>query len=162
MNNNRNLWIAVIVVAIIAVIGVFSPQVAKTFGSITTNLPSIGLADLSVGSTCGDGYTTCNGTDITGLIATSCNLIGTDGSQAASTTVAYDCAVTNLTSSYKVIAQLASSTGASASNPAYVITAAKASSTAGYATVLLRNMNDTASVPSANNIGSSTSIWAYK
>lgn len=100
-----------------------------------------------------------SGTALTNVVGTACDLIGTNGSQAATSTVAYDCAVAGVTSSDRVIAQLATSTPVGASS-AWWISAAKASTTAGFVTVLLSH-NGPAAVPSATNVGSSTSVWAF-
>lgn len=98
-----------------------------------------------------------NGSAISELKATTCNLIGTNASQAASTTVAYDCAVTGVASGDVVMAMLASSTPSTLTY-GWDIRAAKASSTAGYVTVLLYN-GGIAAVPSVSSVGSSTNIW---
>ena len=164
MKTLKNNWVALVAV-VIAILGLFFGGSTTTVvkpGAITTNLPSFGLASLAVGSACGDAFTTCNGTELTGLVAGSCNLIGTNASQAASSTKAYDCAVTNMTSSYKVMAILASSTApVTAGIGPWSIDAAKASTTAGYVTVLLHNYGASA-VPSATGVGSSTVIWGFK
>jgi hypothetical protein len=100
-----------------------------------------------------------NGSTFAELKATTCDLIGSNASQAASTTVAYDCAVTGIASGDVVLAQLASSTPGSASQAgSWEIQAAKASTTAGYVTVLLKN-NGAAAVPSVTGVGSSTNLW---
>lgn len=98
--------------------------------------------------------------EITAATLASCNLIGTDVSLAASSTAAYDCAVTGITSSFNVVAMLASTTPRGGSS-SWEITGAKASTTAGYATVLLTN-NGPAQVPSLTAVGSSTVIWAFR
>lgn len=90
------------------------------------------------------------------VIATQCNIIGANVSQAASSSAAYDCAVTGVTSTDFVIAQLASSTVVSGGNY-FSVTSAKASTTAGFATLVLWN-NGTASSPAARGVGSSTPI----
>ena len=95
-----------------------------------------------------------NGSTIAELKATTCDLIGTDASHAASTTIPYDCAITGIASGDVVIAQLATTTSA-LSGTYWDIVAAKASTTAGYITVLLYN-NGASAVPSATAVGSST------
>jgi hypothetical protein len=100
------------------------------------------------------------GTEIAHAGFAACNLIGTDSSLAASTTAAYDCAITGITSTDKVIALLASTTPRGGSS-SWEITAAKASTTAGYATVLLTN-NGPAATPSVTSVGSSTAVWFFR
>lgn len=99
-----------------------------------------------------------NGATMTELKATTCNLIGTNGSHTASTTVAYDCAVTGVASGDVVLAQLASSTPVGGGAFGWDIRGAIASTTAGYVTVLLYNGGPSV-VPSATSVGSSTQIW---
>lgn len=103
-----------------------------------------------------------SGTTFAKQIGTTCNLIGTDGSQTASTSKAYDCAVTGVTASDIVFAQLATTTTATINCPGWWITAAKASSTAGFVTVILANSACGAAVPSVTSVGSSTKIWAFQ
>lgn len=98
------------------------------------------------------------GSVISELRATTCNLIGTDGSQAASSTAAYDCAVTGIASGDVVMAQLNRAT-AFGTNIGWTIHASKASTTAGYVTVILGNWSGVAAVPSVTAVGSTTQIW---
>ena len=98
-----------------------------------------------------------NGSTITELQATTCALIGTDASQAASSTVAYDCAVTGVASGDVVMAQLATSTPRAGVGH-WNIVGSKASTTAGFVTVMLFN-HGAAAVPSVTAVGSSTQIW---
>jgi hypothetical protein len=100
-----------------------------------------------------------NGATFAELKATTCNLIGTDGSQTASTTVAYDCAITGIASGDVVLAQLATTTVYVGGSAGWLITASKASTTSGYITVLLSNLTGSNRVPSASNVGSSTNVW---
>lgn len=95
-----------------------------------------------------------NGTQIAQVLKGTCNLIGTNASQAASSTLAYDCAVTGVKSGDTVFAQLASSTPVGGA-AGWSISATLASSTNGYITVLLVNRG-VAAVPSATHVGSST------
>lgn len=95
------------------------------------------------------------GSEVKNLLKGTCALIGSDVSQTGTSTKAYDCAVTGVVSGDIVHAQLATSTPFSASRN-WAITAAQASSTSGFITVLLTNLGQTA-VPSASAVGSSTS-----
>ncbi len=105
-----------------------------------------------------------NGTSMNQVIHGSCTLIGggasptppsgIDASQTASTTAPYDCAVTGVVSGDIVLAQFSTSTPMYVSG--WVIEGAKASTTAGYITVLVANLTGIARVPSASGVGSST------
>lgn len=106
-----------------------------------------------------------SGTTFNSLVGTTCNLIGSDASQVASSSKVYDCAVTGVTSSSIVIAQLATSTtvyGPSAGCPGWFIAGSKASSTAGFVTVSLVNDSCAAAVPSVTGVGSSTAVWTFR
>lgn len=101
-----------------------------------------------------------------GLIGTTCNLIGSDVTVTASTSRAFDCAVTGVTSSFSTMAQLATSTGSGVACSqgtanCWSIIGSKASSTAGFVTVVLLNQGPSA-IPSVTAVGSSTVIWAFK
>lgn len=100
------------------------------------------------------------GATFSNIVGTSCNLVGMDASQSASTTVAYDCAVTGVTSSSIVLAQLASSTPVGAKSY-WSIIGSKASTTAGFVTVLVYN-NGASAIPSVSSVGSSTAIWTWR
>ncbi len=170
--SNRNLWIALVVVAIIAIGGCFYPQVQKAVSHIglagETNYNTLGVTGLKVGASCGDsfGSSTAAGCRPTAhLIVGTCALLGLDVSQAASTTVPYDCAVTGVTSSDNVIASFSTTTAVSvgwAGQPSWLISGAKASSTAGFITIGLTNLSGAAKVPSATNIGSTTQYVIFQ
>lgn len=169
---NKKLIIGVIVAAIVIVAGLalYSKTHSGKFGAVTgeSNLNTLGVTGLKVGANCGDSFSSsaangCQST--THLIAKTCNLIGTDSSQTASTTKAYDCAITGVTSSDNIIALLATSSpvgGVSSGTIGWNIAAADASTTAGFVTVLLSNLTGANAVPSANGIGSSTSVLIFQ
>jgi hypothetical protein len=158
MNFKQNLVGAIAVIAlVIAVIGVFTPRQSSVVGAVAnTNFTGLGTTQLQVGTGCDNSFGTCNGTAIAQVLKGTCNLIGSDSSQAATTTVAYDCAVTNAQSGDTVFAQLASTTPALGGSMGWVIVATKASSTSGYITVMLTNMSGASRVPSVTSVGSST------
>lgn len=107
----------------------------------------------------GDGLKVgSNGSTLAEMKVVSCDLIGSNGSHAASTTKPYDCAITGITSSDVAFAQLATSTAIGSGSLGWAIVASKASTTAGYVTVLLANFTGAAAVPSATSVGSSTSV----
>lgn len=134
----------------------YSPYVNQN-GGISSALPiqttsTVTAADISVGT---------SGTNFTGLVGGSCNLTGMDASQAATTSRAYSCTgITGLTSSFKVIASLSTSTPAALAG--WHIVGAKASTTAGAADIVIANLTGAAAVPSATSVGSSTSIFGFK
>lgn len=172
MNKTIILWIVGIIASIALVLSIGNAvggnsQPVQTiekqaFGGVT-NFDTLAGNGFKVGSGCNDSNATCAGTTFTGFVGSTCNLIGTDASQAATSTVAYDCAVTNLTSSFSVIAQLATTTSVVAGKTAgWLISASGASTTAGFATVLVTNLTGAAAVPSVTAVGSSTKIWAFK
>lgn len=162
------------VALVIAIIGCFLPVLPggkSVFGNVTgeTNYNVLGVSGLKIGSNCNSSFssTAANGCkSTTHFIATSCNLIGTDASQAASTTLAYDCAVTGVTSSDTVIAQLSTTTQNSVidnnttAGP-WAIYSAKASTTAGFVTVRLHN-GGLAAIPSVSSVGSSTAVLIFQ
>jgi hypothetical protein len=98
-----------------------------------------------------------SGTTHTQVIATTCNLIGTNGSQNATTSAAYDCAVTGVTPGDLVFGSLNSATGAT-NNGRWAIASTKASTTAGYVTFVVVNNTGAAAVPSTSSVGSSTQV----
>lgn len=97
-----------------------------------------------------------NGGTIGEMRAVQCDLIA-NVSITASTSAPVDCAVTGVASGDAVFAQL-STTSQNATNRQWLITSAKASSTAGYVTVMLWNGTGANAVPSATAVGSSTNV----
>lgn len=127
--------------------GTFQADGATIFNGAVTNSSSV---------TIGTGNTA-----FTGLVGGTCNLTGMNASQGASTTKAYSCTgITGLTSSFKVIASLASSTP-STTDTVWSIVSAKASTTAGAADIVIYH-GGVAAVPSVTSVGSSTVIFGFK
>ena len=165
---NKKIYLGLALVALIAIGGYFYPQIQNRLGVAgETNYNSFGVIGLKVGSNCGDSFssTAANGCkSTTHFIATTCDLIGVEATHAASTTKPYDCAVTGVTSSDVVTAQLATSTpsgGLETGELGFSIVGAKASSTAGYITIFIANFGDSNSLGS-NKIGSSTAILIWQ
>lgn len=98
-----------------------------------------------------------SGTTQSQQISTTCSLIG-PVSQAASTTVAYDCAVAGVQAGDRINAQFASSTQAFG---AWLITTARASTTANFVTLGVVNNTGIAATPNFGSVGSTT-IWAVR
>lgn len=81
MNNNKSIYGAIAITFIVAVLALFLGLGHSATGklgavSVTTNLPSLGVAQLAVGSGCDQQYTTCTGLSIdsSGNITTSGNI----------------------------------------------------------------------------------------
>ena len=131
--------------------------VAITFGSAsfaTDNLwrqsgqtitPANQSYDVQLGS---------NGTPLALVKTGTCNFVGMDSSQTATTTVAYDCAVTGVQAGDVVI--LGRATTTPTTNLGFPIVGANASSTSGYITALFENLTGGDVVPSSIKVGSST------
>ena len=118
---------------------------SNTGGLVTTGASTVKIGD--------------NGSSFAELKATTCNPVGMDGSQTASTTAMYDCAVTGIASGDVVLAQFATSTKMVGGTLGWWIVSAKASTTAGWVTLQVANGTGGNAVPSATNVASSTNIW---
>lgn len=114
-------------------------------GSIATT------GTLSVGS---------SGTTITQIVAGTCDLVGMDATQNASTTRSYDCAVAGVVNDDKVFVQLSTTTPST--NLGWRVNGASASTTSGYITISLMNLTGGNVTPSASRVGSSTSYVIYR
>lgn len=156
-SNNNGLWVGLIAVAILALGGYFFPQIQTLAGSVGTRFPH----GLAVGTTASvtDGKLTVgnSGSALGNVIFGNCTLTVQTGTIAASTTAPYDCAVTGATAASTVLAALSTTTayGATQVSGFYAVSA-KASTTAGFITVLLFNGTGTANNPSTAGYASST------
>lgn len=159
---NSKLTIGLVIAILIAVIALFTPVASKVTPKLGQILDTF-TGDYFNATTAFqlNGVNVLTSTSGTGFVSGSCNLIGTDVSQAASSTAAYDCAISGVTSSHKAVAQLKRAT-AFGTNIGWTIHASQASTTAGYVTVILGNWSGTAAVPSVTAVGSSTAVWAFK
>ena len=97
-----------------------------------------------------------NGTTLTGLLAGTCDLIGMDVSQTATTSAAYDCAVTGAAAGDIVLATMSTSSPTAHVFHGWRILGVNASSTAGFITLHIWNGTGANAVPSATGVGSST------
>lgn len=147
MNSIGKLWVALIAVAILAIGGYIYPQIAGQKAGGVTNYDELDATAVKVGG--------ANGSRIGPIIAGQAALIGSNASQAASSTVAYDIAVTGVVAGDTVYVQLASSTPQTANQTYWTIIGSKASTTAGFITTLLWN-NGPAASPSVSGVGSTT------
>lgn len=100
-------------------------------------------------------------TNIGDIKVGTCNLLGMDASQAASSTASYDCAVTGVVSGDLVFAAL-STTTSNTSVLNWAVTASKASTTAGFITLRVSNFSGAAVAPSISAVGSSTQYIVVK
>jgi hypothetical protein len=91
MNNSKIIWSAVVVVAIIAIIGTLTPFRQQLAGAINTAFTNIGVTQLSVGTGCGDSNTSCNGTAVNRLNIGTCYIAPYAATISASSTVSVDC-----------------------------------------------------------------------
>jgi hypothetical protein len=163
--NNKFIWGAIAVVFIVAVIALFTGNkvVNVPVLSGTTNYDTISATGLQIGTGCADGFGSCKGTTITQILKGTCTLLGTAVAQSASTTVPYDCAVTNAVSGDTVLMQFATSTRGSETQTQWVIIGAKASTTAGYVTAEIRNLGaDTATLGATGQLASTTSYLIFR
>lgn len=160
----QNSGVIAVIALIIAIIGVYTPQGQSFLGAVTgeTNYNTIGGTGIKVGSNCGDSFTStaANGCkETTHLIATTCSLILTGVPQAATTTKAYDCAITGITSSDTVTLAQLSTTTINGANQLFNIAGSKASTTAGFLTVILENESGGSLDPNALGIGGTVSVF---
>ncbi len=165
IKNNAVALVAVII-ALCALLGFGHTAVTSLFGSVScsdTTCLTGGLRILT-GVFESDGTFTLASTTPTqtSMSIQSCNLVGMNGSQPATSTKAYDCAVTGVIPTDNVFAFLSTSTpvitAATNAGLGWTITAADASSTAGFVTVLVYYGSGGAAVPSVTSVGSSTQI----
>lgn len=129
MNSIKYLWIGLVVVAIIAILGLFVYSDAPTpsFGGVT-NYDEVDMSAMKVGPS--------TATRLSNLQFGTCSLIAGSYTVAASTTVAMDCAITGVVSTDGVFAQFATST---INGGGWSIRGASASSTAGFVTISVVN-----------------------
>ena len=148
----KTVVISVATAAVVAALGfwlVGSNQSADTELGLTRFPHGIRAAITATTLTVGT-----SGTSMSQVLSGNCTLIGTDASVTASTTKAFDCAVSNVVSTDRVMVQLATSTVANYGG--WAITGSKASTTAGFITVILQNLTGANAVPSVVSLGSST------
>lgn len=152
---NKSLTVALIAVAIIAVIGVFTPlktTIQNAFGGVTS-YDEVDATALKIGGANGSRVGPIIA--LNGLTSSTCAMTGTGGTFAASTTLAFSCPVTGVVAGDVVFASAASTTNTGSGG--WIIKGAVASSTAGSIEVYMVNFTGgTAAVPLA--IASSTNL----
>lgn len=147
--SNLSLWMALIVVGLIAIIGVFSPvgqSAIKSIGGVT-NYDELDATAIKIGGS--------NGSRIGPIIETTCNLQA-NFSITATTTRNVSCPVTGVVSGDNVWVTLPATTSIASQ---YVLVGAVASSTSGSVEVSLLNLTGTSATPAATvGFGSSTIV----
>lgn len=159
MNSVQKVWVALIVVALIAIGGYFYPTVQRLAGAIEgpTTFGILGTTQIKIGTNCANGfkYSTCSGTAVNGLNTGTCFLAPSATTIAATTTVSVDCqatagfaaagtsALTGVTSGDAVQFMLSTTTAGATGPGGLVATSASASTTAGYITVRILNLTGT-------------------
>lgn len=158
LKNIITAGVTALVVALVVVVLVGGNQSVHLGG--VTNYDTLSITGLTLGT---QSTTTAASPVQTKMYGTSCTLIGTDISHTASTTKPYDCAITGVTSSDKVMAIYASTTPIGAGNTlGWTVMGAKASTTAGYVTILLGNFTGASAAPSVTSVGSTTPVFIYQ
>lgn len=102
-----------------------------------------------------------SGSAVRDLILTSCDMLGAGVTHVSSTTLPYSCAVTGVTSTFKVLAQFSSTTVPTTRTGGFSIVASRASTTNGYVEVMVFNSGPSATL-SGQSMGSSTAIQAWR
>lgn len=145
----RNLWVAMIVVAIIAIVGVFTPvgqSAVGLFGGVT-NYDEVDATAIKIGG--------ANGSRVGPIISTTCPLQA-NFSIVATTTRSVPCAVTGVVAGDIVQVTLPATTTIAGQ---YVIVGATASSTSGQIDISILNLTGQSAVPAATNgFGSTTNV----
>lgn len=161
----------VVVVAVCAVLGIISVQnhsSNNSFGAVVGGLlaenylPYVrnngGYNSADPIQTTGGLTLGASGSQVTQLSKGTCNLIGMDASQAATSTKPYDCAVTGVVSTDIVVGMMLSTTSPNGGSTiaGWNVRSAHASTTANFVTVDITNFTGAAATPSASGVGSST------
>lgn len=169
---NKNLTIGLVVVAIIAIIGLFTPQGKALLGAAidsATTFGKIGTAELKVGTNCDNGfkYSGCTGTKVSAITFGACTIWAPANTITASTTQQIVCqnntdgtigALSGLTASSNCTFTMASSTNTNVLSIA--LEGTSASSTAG--TIVGRLANFTGTTFTWSAAASSSAQWNYQ
>lgn len=130
MTNSKTVWVGLIVVALIAIGAYFFPKIQASFGGVS-NLDTLEVTGLAVGSGCGNEFTTCTGTTATKHLFGTCTLTTTAGRlPLATSSLPFDCSATSVTSGDNVRVTLPSDGGSLGGTPGIILSYAKASTTA--------------------------------
>ena len=166
---NLKGWIALIVVAIIAIGGWFTPMGKSLLGAVGswTNYYGVSVAQFRVGSGCDDEFGTCTGTSLEGIVTGACTIWTPATTIAASTTQQAVCqsatdgsltsGLTGVTADSVCSVRMASSTNTTSNG--LVVGGTSASSTAGSIVVQVSNLTGTTYTWTAT--ASSSAQWKY-
>lgn len=163
MNSNKKLRIAVVVVAIIAVGGWFTPVQDAASGLLggVTNYDTVKATGLAIGPGCSDFYSNCTGTTQTAQFSGTGSLIGTNGIAATSTSN-FDIAVTGVIAGDQVIAQLPTTAPTASGKGPFVIVAASASTTANFITLTVLNLSGIATTAISTTLQTGVNYWVVR
>lgn len=147
--NKTFVYGGIMIAIVIAIAGLFFPQVQSFVGRVGTQFPH----GIVVGSN------TFSPSNLSLVKAGTCSILA-NASVAATSTANFDCAFTGVRSGdVVVVTQVSSSTVASQ----YVIKGANASSTADFITFSVLNLTGAAATPAATNgFGSSTQVLIFR
>lgn len=149
MNKSTFAGVVVAIVIALAALGIaLSSGHAPVPGGVT-NYDEVDATAIKIGG--------ASGSRIGPVISTTCNLLNTNASQAATTSAYVYCNVTGVVSGDTILAQL-STTTANTRFGHWSIVSAKASTTATGVDMELYNGSGASAVPSATAIGSSTNL----
>lgn len=155
---NKNLTIGLVVVAIVAIIGLFFPNAAASVLGGVTNYDTISGTGLQIGSGCADSNSTCTGTTMSQIYSGSCVLVS-NSSIAATSTGTGTCAISGLLAGDKVFVSIATTTTEITRQFAVLGAIAGTDS----ATIRLANLTGAASTPgSISGFGSTTNYWVVR
>lgn len=157
MSSFKNVWIAMAVVTVIAVLGVFTPVGKEVVSKVeklggVTNYDEVDATAIKIGGT--------NGSRVGPVIAGTCTLLGANLPVSASSTAPFDCAVTGVVAGDQVFVSLA--TTSKTTNGEWIAASSNASSTSGFITINLTNYTSAAASPASsgnaggNSFGSTT------
>ncbi len=154
MNSLKNVWVAIAVVAVLAITGLFTPVGQKAAASLGFGAQT-NFTDVKVSSSFQWGT---SGTQFARLNSGTCSLTGIQvgtSTLATSTVGFYSCAATGVEPTDLVQADMQFASSTATTTGQWTIVGSSASSTAGYINVLLYNISSTTTIPSnvANNIG---------
>ncbi len=126
-----------------------------TYVNVLNDLKTDGTLTIGGASTFSSTVTIGTGGSALSLVKKgTCNFLGMDASQLASTSVAYDCAVSGVVAGDVVVLQSATTTPTTFLG--WNINGANASSTSGFITAYFTNQTGADKIPSTGKVGSST------
>lgn len=148
---NKKITIGVIVALVVGIgVGYYFHTPAKV-GLVggATNISALSAATLTIGSGCDNGFTSCTGSTINGIITANTPTCTASSSIAGSNSKTEECALTGILSTDKVFAQATTTL----SSGSLTLEGAFASTTAnGYIEYVISNASTTAITSSQNDV----------